>query len=788
MTAGLGVTVIEVDGTAAPVVATAATSVAGFLVRSARGVPGVPVHVRGFADFVATFGSYSADAYGAYAVRGFFDNGGSDARVVRVVGPNSRAASVVLKDRAGADTLTVTAGAAGRPDPGAWGNAVSVRVEDHPLGTAAVPAQLVGASAEPFAVPLGSTVSVAVGLASATVTVPLRFTAAEFATPDAASAEEVARSVNRQTTALQAGVLPGGRLVLAATGATPFAARITTTGATALGFPDATGGEDVPATATALVVTAAGGFVPGSAVQVTTRGSVIGTAVPTAPADGSAIVVTADGGAAETIAFAAADLPTPVTAAALAAVVNRSAVRVAAEVTGDGRLVLSSRSEGASSAVAVAAPTGGTADARAALKLDTATPVAGVAAVRSLAAASETYRVLTFTSPLPAFAVRTAMVRSAEVDLVVLVDGVEVERFASLSMVASHPRFIETIVNDPAGGATHVTVAAAGNASGPGVDLPAVGTAALGTTSGTSGIDGDPPGDVDYLGDPTTRTGLEAFGSVPVQLIACPESTAAGVTAGALAFCERRGDAMFVGTVPHGLDPDGAAAYAAPLRGRKVFGALYAPWIQVVNPLDRTGTQPTVTIPPVGQVLGVYARIADVRGAWKAPAGDEARLLDAVGVDYAMTDAVHTALVREGGVNGIRAVPGAGVVVDASRTLSTDSRWLFVGVRRLFNLVKTSLRDGLTWVAQEPHTDALRRSVKFNVVTPFLLGLWRQGAFGSDPPERVFSVRCDASNNSPADVAQGLFTVEVLFYPTKPAESILVIVGQQDSSAGAREV
>lgn len=110
-----------------------------------------------------------------------------------------------------------------------------------------------------------------------------------------------------------------------------------------------------------------------------------------------------------------------------------------------------------------------------------------------------------------------------------------------------------------------------------------------------------------------------------------------------------------------------------------------------------------------------------------------------------------------------------------------------MNVRLLFNFVKSSLRDGLRFVRQEPHTEALRRMVRFNVVTPFLLGLWRQGAFGSDPAEQVFTVKCDAENNAPADVANGVFTLEVYFYPAKPAEAILIVVGQQDSGATATD-
>ena len=77
--------------------------------------------------------------------------------------------------------------------------------------------------------------------------------------------------------------------------------------------------------------------------------------------------------------------------------------------------------------------------------------------------------------------------------------------------------------------------------------------------------------------------------------------------------------------------------------------------------------------------------------------------------------------------------------------------------------------------------------VKFNVVTPFLMGLWRQGAFGSSPPDAVFSVKCDAENNPPSEVDVGNFKLEVYFYPVKPAETVIIVVGQQPSGATAAE-
>jgi phage tail sheath protein FI len=110
-----------------------------------------------------------------------------------------------------------------------------------------------------------------------------------------------------------------------------------------------------------------------------------------------------------------------------------------------------------------------------------------------------------------------------------------------------------------------------------------------------------------------------------------------------------------------------------------------------------------------------------------------------------------------------------------------------VNTRLLFNFVKTTLRDGLHFVRQEPHTEALRKMVRLNVITPFLLGLWRQGAFGSDPAMHVFTVKCDAENNPPSDVDLGLFRVEVFFYPVRPAETVHIIVGQQPGGGSAAE-
>lgn len=357
-----------------------------------------------------------------------------------------------------------------------------------------------------------------------------------------------------------------------------------------------------------------------------------------------------------------------------------------------------------------------------------------------------------------------------------------VETWTGLSMESDTANYAVQILNDPIMGSKYVAATDLRSASGVGANVPAANATFTALQNGRDGV----PTSNDFIGDQAAHTGFYAFDASDVQLVTC-ERTDPAIATAALAYCAGRGDCMYVGAVPQGFVAAGQAiAYGSAFQGKKVYGALYGPWIMVSDPIG-AGPNPIKTLPPVGHVMGVYARIETTRGIWKAPAGDEAGILGALDVEYRLSDAELTALVKQGSVNGVRAVPRSGVIVDSSRTLSTDTRWLYVNVRLLFNYVKSSLKIGLRWVRQEPNRDSLWNAIKIQTVTPFLLGLWRQGAFGTGTPAQVFTVICDASNNPPDQVDQGNLKVEIYFYPSKPAETIIIIVGQQPSGASASE-
>jgi phage tail sheath protein FI len=372
---------------------------------------------------------------------------------------------------------------------------------------------------------------------------------------------------------------------------------------------------------------------------------------------------------------------------------------------------------------------------------------------------------------------------SGTYDLFIRLDGQTVETWEQLNVAAGpgQPgRSPVLLINDEVIGSRYITV-----------EIPEDADSNPDGTDDSDDADDDGFVPLAAGGDDTVTAGdmpgllsaaFDRFDTIDIQLLCCPESSAAAVVTAGLSYCGNRGDCMFLGHTPAGNDQDAAKTYGKGFQGDKVYGALYFPQIRVNDPL---GTQRW--IPPTGHVAGVFARTERERGVWKAPAGNAARVNGALDVDQHITDVDHTDLVKNGSVNAIRFIAGQGIVVDSSRTLSTNPLWLYVNVRLLFNFVKSSLKTGLRWVVQEPNDDRLWNKVKFNSIRPFLLGLWRRGAFGPGAPEDVFTIKIDEENNPPENIQQGIFTAEVYFYPSRPAETVIITVGQQEGGASANE-
>jgi phage tail sheath protein FI len=108
-----------------------ATSITAFVGAASRGPADVPVTIFSFADFERTFGGLSRTSGLGYAVRDFYQNGGGEALIVRLVHMAvDKDGKVIEDDPSNAVTATLDVGVLklAATGPGAWGDALQVEV------------------------------------------------------------------------------------------------------------------------------------------------------------------------------------------------------------------------------------------------------------------------------------------------------------------------------------------------------------------------------------------------------------------------------------------------------------------------------------------------------------------------------------------------------------------------------------------------------------------------------------------------------------------------------------
>jgi phage tail sheath protein FI len=246
-----------------------------------------------------------------------------------------------------------------------------------------------------------------------------------------------------------------------------------------------------------------------------------------------------------------------------------------------------------------------------------------------------------------------------------------------------------------------------------------------------------------------------------------------------ISHCEQHGNRMAVLDAPPGMNPQQIKEWRSDVAMfDSAFAALYYPWIKVENPIGTNGDA-EVVIPPSGHVAGVWARTDDSRGVWKAPANDTIRgVLD---VEYAVTQN-EQGLLNPIGINCIRPFGTRGIRIWGARTLSSDTDWRYINVRRLFNMVETTVAEGTQFAVFEPNDMALWEGVK-RTLNAFLRGLWSQGALFGSSADQAYYVKCDAETNPPESIDQGLMVCEVGIAPVKPAEFVVFRIAQHKQNA-----
>lgn len=306
----------------------------------------------------------------------------------------------------------------------------------------------------------------------------------------------------------------------------------------------------------------------------------------------------------------------------------------------------------------------------------------------------------------------------------------------------------------------------------------AVKEVSLGST--TQGTDGSIPTPDDFLGTNPNKNynhgialldsiqNLSQFGVVGMQ---ASEADYAAVHKGMISYAENRGFVMAVLDVPPTVDQlDELLDYRnVTLNAQTSYSALYTPWLVEADALTPGGV---VDIPPTGQVLGVYSRVAANRGPHKAPANEVVggRVLD---VTTVYTDE-EVAVMKAAGINPIRNISGAGIRITEARTLWRQAdRKQFISVRRVLNAVELGFKNFGFSILQEPNDDVLWKKIE-TTGKAFLENLWKNGwFFPRNNADQAFVFICDATTNTEDYRRQGIVRAILGINPVLPGEIAL---------------
>ena len=365
------------------------------------------------------------------------------------------------------------------------------------------------------------------------------------------------------------------------------------------------------------------------------------------------------------------------------------------------------------------------------------------------------------------------------------------ESYVNLSVSPSDPNYVVALIDNDSNYITFANPSPGANGQ---IIVPTAAPAATaapvafsGGADGTVLVPTDQNFELAVLASGNPNAGINLLDRVDIfNLLCIPGETDAPTISQLQAYCAGQRAFMIVDS-PQNATISGMMAsgpVGTPVgTGASITGenapnsAFYFPWIQAPDPL--VGNRPAL-FPPCGFVAGIYAATDASRRVWKAPAGIQAGFTGNSGLQYVLTDAENGVLNPQA-VNCLRQFKIYGDVVWGARTLAGNSQagsqWEYVPIRRLALYLESSLFDGTQWVVFEPNDETLWGQVRLNIGT-FLQGLFLQGAFAGTTPQQAYFVKCDAENNPPASIAQGIVNILVGFAPLYPAEFVVIQIQQ----------
>jgi uncharacterized protein len=354
------------------------------------------------------------------------------------------------------------------------------------------------------------------------------------------------------------------------------------------------------------------------------------------------------------------------------------------------------------------------------------------------------------------------------------------EDFDNLTADPTQPNFAITVVN---GGSNLVTILACPGAPAviafPGINL--VNGSYVVATQADYGAFTEM--------DPHLKTGINALAAIrEISLMAVPDEVVPplhGVADDLQDVCDSMRD-RFAILSDQVVDGNGNVQGVMPPRDSS-YGAFYYPWIRVAVPHTPDGTQ---LIPMTGHMAGIYARVDVERGVHKAPANEVIRGIISRDLNGDRKPLSHTLAKAEQDILNPRGVnvardfrsDGRDIRMWGARTMSSDSMWKYINVRRLFIFIEQSIDRGTQWAVFEPNSEPTWIALRMSI-TNFLRTVWRNGALMGTTPEEAFFVKCDLGTMSQDDLDNGRLICLIGIAPVKPAEFVIFRISQKTIDA-----
>jgi phage tail sheath protein FI len=266
------------------------------------------------------------------------------------------------------------------------------------------------------------------------------------------------------------------------------------------------------------------------------------------------------------------------------------------------------------------------------------------------------------------------------------------------------------------------------------------------------------------------RTGIQALEDITdISICMVPGMWAQDIQSALIVHCETLKSRVAILDPPDGLDITGIQTFRSPIDSK--YAALYYPWVVVRDP----SVSLDVHVAPSGHMAGIYARVDNDRGVWKAPANEVIQGITQIAQDVNKRE---QDLLNPRNINCLRFFPDRGNRVWGARIVTSDSSWKYINVRRLFIYIEQSIDVGTQWVVFEPNDEALWARVRQSI-SNFLETTWRQGALMGTKASEAFFVKCDSTTMTQDDIDNGRLICLIGIAPVKPAEFVIFRVQQK---------